>query len=199
MRNLWLQLAEWQIDHMMRWSVANLSPLSHTRKWQIDHQQCKSMANWEPVPSDFFRNHCLKMRAGLFDQLFIIRVNVRGEFWPDFFMTSILRVGRCPHHNHTSIRTSAGRPDFVRWGESSPSPVQNVKFGPDKQTLSCLWPVLHRHTLWSQPIWLQRRVHTSRNPEILIYKLSHWTLWLQCHIPTYNVISVTRMQLLPLL
>ena len=174
---------QWQIYHLSPTRANDKLITNNANQWQIG-SLCQVI---------FFRNHCLKMRAGLFDQLFIIRVNVRGEFWPDFFMTSILRVGRCPHHNHTSIRTSAGRPDFVRWGESSPSPVQNVKFGPDKQTLSCLWPVLHRHTLWSQPIWLQRRVHTSRNPEILIYKLSHSTLWLQCHIPTYNVISVTRM------
>ena len=34
-QNLRLQLGKWQIDHMMQWSAANLSP--HTRNWRIDH------------------------------------------------------------------------------------------------------------------------------------------------------------------
>ena len=90
-QNLRLQLGKWQIDHMMQWSAANLSP--HTRNWRIDHltaTQINGKLGDHRVAKWFF------YKPGINEQTTKIKykTNSRGTL-----LQTILNHEHCHHHH----------------------------------------------------------------------------------------------------
>ena len=90
-QNLRLQLGKWQIDHMMQWSAANLSP--HTRNWRIDHltaTQINGKLGDHRVAKWFF------YKPGINEQTTKInyKTNNRGTL-----LQTILNHEHCHHHH----------------------------------------------------------------------------------------------------